>query len=395
MTKRRIIYILCYLAYSSIYIARVNLTMANPSLVEGGVLDTAKIGILGGCFAAIFAVGRLLNGILSDKTPPFLMVSTGLCVCALSNVFVGFFPPFYAILILWSANAYAQSMLWGAMASMMSSLYDESTAKKRTAFLSSSVAAGNIVSILFCTWLITRFGTQYAFIIPGLITLVLGIVTAFAFKDVKPYPSDKKHLSFFDLLAKREIQIISIPSFIHGILKENISLWMTVYIIDTYCVDLGTSAYYLLLIPIFGFLGRFVHQFFYRIAKENEHTVSLIAFVFAIAFSLMLVFEVSAVYSILCLTVLYGLISMINTSFLSIYPHRFRHEGNVSSVGGLIDFVTYLGAAVGSLVFGVLIKQFGYNSMFISWAAVSAVGAAVISKFIKKEVKQNEKVSSS
>lgn len=224
---------------------------------------------------------------------------------------------------------------------------------------------------------------------------MLGIVTAFAFKDVKPYPSDKKHLSFFDLLAKREIQIISIPSFIHGILKENISLWMTVYIIDTYCVDLGTSAYYLLLIPIFGFLGRFVHQFFYRIAKENEHTVSLIAFVFAIAFSLMLVFEVSAVYSILCLTVLYGLISMINTSFLSIYPHRFRHEGNVSSVGGLIDFVTYLGAAVGSLVFGVLIKQFGYNSMFISWAAVSAVGAAVISKFIKKEVKQNEKVSSS
>ena len=331
----------------------------------------------------MFATGRLLNGILSDKAPPFVMISTGLAICAVSNIFIGFFPPFVAILFLWSANAYAQSMLWGAMISMMSSLYDESTAKKRTAFLSTSVAAGNIISILFCTWLITRFGVKYAFIIPGLITLVLGICAVLVLKDQKPHVNDKKHLSFFELLAKRELQIIAVPSFIHGILKDNISLWMTVYIFDIYNVDIDSSAYYLLLIPAFGFLGRFIHQLFYKIASENEHKVSLVAFVFAAVFSLMLAFKISVLYSILCLTLLYGVVSMINTSLLSIYPHRYRHEGNVSSVGGLIDFITYLGAATGSLVYGVLIKQFGYNSMFISWAAVSVLGALIISKFIK------------
>ena len=102
----------------------------------------------------------------------------------------------------------------------------------------------------------------------------------------------------------------------------------------------------------------------------------------------------TAVSAILCLTAIYAAASLINTSFLSVYPHRYRNEGNVSSVGGVIDFVTYLGAAAGSVVYGALIKNFGYDSMFISWAAVSVIGAVVISKFIKRG-KDDEKVSSS
>lgn len=358
--------------------------MANPSLVEAGVLNTVQIGALGGVFSAMFALGRLVNGILSDKAPPFSMISGGLAICAVSNILVGFFPPFIGIFLLWTANAYAQSMLWGSMISVMSDLYDERTAKKRTALLSTSVATGNIISILFCTWLITHFGVRYAFIVPGLITLVLGVAVLATFRDVKPCASDKKHLSFFQLLAKRELQIISIPSFIHGILKENISLWMTVYVIDTYAIDLSTSAYYLLLIPAFGFVGRVAHQVFYRVCKENEHTVTLIGFVLCFAFSLVLgTVRGGVTFSILCLTAIYAAASLINTSMLSVYPHRYRHEGNVSSVGGVVDFVTYLGAALGSLVYGVVIKYFGYNSMFISWAVASVIGAAVISKFIK------------
>ena len=188
---------------------------------------------------------------------------------------------------------------------------------------------------------------------------------------------------------------MAVPSFIHGIIKENISLWMTVYVIDTYAIDLNTSAYYLLLIPTFGFVGRVAHQIFYRLCNENEHTVSLIGFMLCVLFSLALGSgKGTALFSILCLTATYAAASLINTSLLSVYPHRYRNEGNVSSVGGVIDFVTYLGAALGSLVYGAVIKNFGYNAMFISWAVVSVIGAAVITKFIKRG-KDDEKVSSS
>ncbi len=381
MTKRKIIYFLCYLAYSAIYIARVNLTMSAPSLLAAGALGTVEIGILGGAFSAVFALGRLLNGVLSDRVPPPFMIGGGLALCAAANIAFGFFPPFIGILLLWSANAYAQSMLWGSMLSLMSQFYDENTAKKRTAFLSTSVATGNIVGILFCTWLIGKFGVSFAFIVPGGITLALGLAF-FAFaKDVPTLHTQNKRTSFFKLLCQKELRIINIPAFLHGILKENISLWMAVYIFHAYGIDLEGSAYYLLLIPAFGFVGRVMHQVFYRMFDENEHRVSLVAFAACAAVSLMLLAEPSPVYSVLCLTALYGAVSMINTSFLSVYPHRYKAQGNVASVSGIVDFVTYLGAAFGSMIYGALIKSFGYGTMFVSFAIFSLLGLIIISKF--------------
>ena len=104
MTKRKIIYLLSYLAYSAIYIARVNLTMSAPTLLTAGVLDTVEIGILGGAFSAVFASGRLVNGVLSDRVAPPFMIGGGLALCAAANIAFGFFPPFIGIFLLWSAK---------------------------------------------------------------------------------------------------------------------------------------------------------------------------------------------------------------------------------------------------------------------------------------------------
>ena len=383
--KRRWIYLIAYFAYTSIYVARVNLTMANPDLVAMSVLTTEQIGMLGGVFSATFACGRLLNGAISDKAPPWAMVSGGLALCSVCNIAIGFFPPFIGIFLLWTANAYAQSMLWGSLISVMSSVYEPSKAKKRTAFLSTSVAVGNILGILLCTWLITRFGVRYAFILPGCLTFALGLAVVLSMRSVRPVGGVKKHLSIWQLLQKREVRRVFLPAAIHGVMKENISLWMTVYIIDTYAVDLSSSAYYLMLIPAFGFLGRAVHRVFYQLFRENEHLVSVLGFALTVVCALMLCFgKVSALYGVLCLTVIYMAISMVNTSFLSIYPIRFHAEGNVSSVSGVIDFVTYLGAGGSALVYGYVIKPFGYETMFVSWAVLAAVACVLLIPLVKE-----------
>ena len=382
--KRRLIYLVAYLAYSAIYIARVNLTMANPALVAASVLTTEQIGMLGGVFSATFAAGRLANGILSDRARPWTMVCGGLALCAVCNVAIGFFPPFIGIFLLWTANAYAQSMLWGSLISVMTEIYDAPTAKKRTAFLSTSVAVGNIVGILLCTWLITRLDVRFAFIVPGVLTLLLGLAVFGTMRGVRPVGAGQKHLSLMQLLSKKEVRRICIPAAIHGVMKENISLWMTVYVIDTYAVDLSASAYYLLLIPAFGFVGRTVHQLFYKLLGENEHRVSMLGFVLTALFSVLALCRVSVLYSVLCLTAIYAAISMVNTSFLSIYPIRFRAAGNVSSVSGVLDLVTYLGAGVSAFAYGYIIKLFGYESMFATWAMLAAVACVLLIPFWKE-----------
>ena len=91
---KKIIFAVVYLAYTSIYIARLNLSMAGSGLISMNIINTVQMGLLGSVFSTVFAVGRLINGGISDGRPPWIMITTGLVIAGVSNIFVGFFPPF-------------------------------------------------------------------------------------------------------------------------------------------------------------------------------------------------------------------------------------------------------------------------------------------------------------
>ena len=390
----RLIFFIVYLAYTSIYIARINLSIAGPELIKDGILNTVQVGTLGSIFSTIYACGRLFNGGLSDKTPPWIMLTTGLVLAGGANFAISFFPPFVAIFVLWLVNAYAQSMLWSSVLCVVSSIYDAEQAKKKTSLMVTSVAMGNILSILINTYLITNYGTRFAFIVPGLLTLVLGLVV---FLSTKHIPAscekiEKKHISMFSLVKQKNVFTMIIPAFLHGVMKDNISLWMAVFVVDVFGTNLKDSSYYILLIPVIGFIGRTVYPAAYKLCKNNEHKVSFAGFVMCAAASLVLCFAdyVGMICAVLCLSIIYAAASMINTSMLSIYPLHFLKTGNVASVSGVMDFATYLGAGVSGVIYGVVIKHFGYLPMFLSWVVISVISTVLISKIQKAQNKETE-----
>ena len=174
---------------------------------------------------------------------------------------------------------------------------------------------------------------------------------------------------------------MSIPAMMHGVMKENVSLWMTVYVVDKFGTDLSTSSYYILLIPLIGFVGRIVYPTVFKLCRENENAVSLLGFVLSIACSVLICFTgIGMIASVLCLSLIYTAASMINTSILSIYPLRSAKTGNVSSVSGVMDFATYFGAGIASMIYGIVIDSFGYIPMFVSFAVISIVSMAFIAK---------------
>ena len=379
----RTIFFIVYLAYTSIYIARINLSVASPGLISEGIIDTVQIGLLGSIFSTVFAVGRLINGGISDRTPPWIMLTAGLCVAGFSNIFIGFFPPFVGILILWLTNAYAQSMLWSSVLCVVSSIYDKEVAKKKTSVMVTSVAMGNILSIIINTYLITCFGTRFAFFVPGILTGVLGVLVLISTKHIKlsTENSEKKHISMWELIKKKEVYTMIIPATLHGVMKDNISLWMAVFIVDKFCVDLTTSSYYILLIPTIGFIGRAIYPVVYKLCKNRENTVSVIGFFISAVAALALCYsDIGIIPAVLCMSIIYAAVSMINTSILSIYPLRFLKTGNVASVSGVMDFATYLGAGVSGVIYGALIKNFGYTPMFVSWLCISLISIILIKK---------------
>ena len=176
---------------------------------------------------------------------------------------------------------------------------------------------------------------------------------------------------------------MGIISMIHGVMKENISLWMAVYVVDTYCVDLTDSALSILLIPCIGFIGRMIYPLLFRLFRERENRVSLLGFLLCAAGSLVLLLGSHGfLLSALELGVIYMAASLVNTSVVSVYPmsEQYANSGNTASVSGMLDFATYLGAGLSSTAYGVLIAAFGYKPMFFSWLVISAISIVILTE---------------
>lgn len=176
MKRKDLVFILCFLSYTAIYIARLNLSMASPGLTTNYQLSSAEVGLLGSVFSVVYAIGRMLNGIISDRVAPRYMIASGLLLGGVANVLFSFFPPFPGLCLLWSLNAYSQSMLWSSILRLVSAMYDEQKAKKKVSYMVSSVAVGNIAGILLNTAIIGAWGIPFAFLLPGALLLFFALL---------------------------------------------------------------------------------------------------------------------------------------------------------------------------------------------------------------------------
>ena len=104
---------LCFLAYSTVYMGRLNLSVAIPLLQEENVVDTAAAGLLSSVFFFVYAFGRGAGGSIGDRASPKLLLAGGLFGAGVANLLFGCLPPVWLLFLLWGFNGLFQSTLWG------------------------------------------------------------------------------------------------------------------------------------------------------------------------------------------------------------------------------------------------------------------------------------------
>ncbi|MEG1442458.1 MAG: MFS transporter, partial [Oscillospiraceae bacterium] len=96
----KVLFLLCWLAYSVSYLGRLNFTAALAGMIIDNVFTKPQAGLIGTMFFMAYGVGQFINGFLGDKKSPFVLIFIGLSVSALANITMAFTQNYILMLII-------------------------------------------------------------------------------------------------------------------------------------------------------------------------------------------------------------------------------------------------------------------------------------------------------
>src|SRR5512139_4330753 len=92
-------------AYAAYYLCRVNFGVAQPAILkEFPSWTSAQIGSIPSVYAAVYAVGQIVNGTLGQRYGARRLMSLALVMAAVTNLLFSFTSSFNVMRLLWALN---------------------------------------------------------------------------------------------------------------------------------------------------------------------------------------------------------------------------------------------------------------------------------------------------
>lgn len=169
--------------YGLYYVCRLSLNVVKKPIVEEGIFSETELGIIGSVLFFTYAVGKLTNGFLADRSNINRFMSTGLLVTALVNLCLGFVHSFVLFAILWGISGWFQSMGAASCVVGLSRWFDDKKRGSFYGFWSASHNIGEALTFIVVATIVSALGWRYGFLGAGMIGLVGALIVWRFFHD--------------------------------------------------------------------------------------------------------------------------------------------------------------------------------------------------------------------
>lgn len=403
----KFLFALCWAAYFTSYIGRLNYSAVMASIREDGILTLAEAGSVSMVYFFAYGGGQLVNGLIGDRAKPERMIFAGLFCSGMVNFLMGIVMSYPLMVILWGINGYAQSMIWPPIIRIFAEKYAGEDKTRCCVDIVSSMAAGTLASYFISACAIRFAGWRFAFYIPAMMLGGVGFLWIAGYGYVERYleahgtvveeaqrPGSKKDnektvqkVPFKKLLLGSGLTVILLPVMIHGVLKDGVTQWVPTYIYERFDVSASFSVMITMLLPLINLSGAYLARMVNQRHVHREVRSSIVFFGASTA-ALALLGNVGT-YHVLIAAVLFAVITAsmmaVNVLFVNLIPLYFEKWGRVSTVSGFLNSVAYVGSAVSTFTIGVLVERFGWNVTIWSWFAITALALVLVIAGRKKK----------
>ena len=272
-------------AYASYYLCRVNFAVAQPAILkEFPDWTSAQIGTIPSTYAAVYAVGQIVNGTLGQRYGARRMMTVALVFAAITNFLFCFTSSFNVMRLLWAVNGLAQSAGWSLMVHTISNWNTSERRGFLIGRLSTCYTVGNVLSWLLAGFLTDAFGWRSAFLAPSLFLIPMAIVFYVFLRDSPVeagFPAVRDDVAHEPLktssakavpdadgagwdstlhilritLTNRILWILAIGFFVMNAVRYSFMNWTVQYMADFHSRSIKNSALTAIMVPLVGSLG--------------------------------------------------------------------------------------------------------------------------------------------
>ena len=254
------------------------MSVAIPAIQQAFGSSKAGLGLIGSFFLWIYGIGQLINGYIGDKIPGRIFTFIGLAITAITNILFSFTSSLAAMIFLWAVNGFFQSMLLGAdYKNPFRHRSRRNIGHVSSVGISTTMVGGYLLGWGLSGQILTTASWHWAFRLPGILALTYAViwlvstrkllasktaVRAAAWLHWKTWIPEivlliKTMKSPWQFIKVNRLWVIAVVCECQGIIKESISLWGPLYLMETHSIALFSTTSYILPIPLMNLKGSF------------------------------------------------------------------------------------------------------------------------------------------
>ena len=369
------IFVFAWIGYALFYFCRANFSIAIPQIMEEFGYTKTQMGAVGSALFFAYAIGQVLNGQLADRLGARRLVTLGIIVSSICNIYFGFAGGLVQMIIVWGVNGYFQSMGWSPNVKLLGDWFPKEERGQIMGFYGTCYQVGNAVAWLLSGYLAQNYGWRYVFWIPGLIFGLSSIIYYWAIRDNPDNPHQKLESIGFrktiiSTLMNVEIWLIALSFFFVDIVRYGFFVWAPTFLFEVQKATISQASLKVVIIPIAGSVGAitsgWVSQKYFN--NRRAKVASILLFCLGVVSYAYPHTPVSNWYLGLVEFALIGFCTYgAHVMMVAAMPVDFSIKGGSASATGFIDGFGYLGATLVSVISGWLVDNYGWGASFNFW----------------------------
>lgn len=393
------------------YTCRLGLSVAKKPLIDSGLFTANDLGKIGSTLLCAYAVGKLVNGFVSDHANVKRFLTVGILGSALINLVMGWSPLLWVWVVLWGLNGWFQSFGAPAGVVAISQWYGNRERGRFYGIWSTAHPMGEGLTFFASSAAVSYLGWRAGFAVPGILCVLLAFGMYLLLQDrprtlglpaVADWRND--HASppaagatvkstwhtQLSILKLPSIWILGFASAANTMTRYAVSGWGILYLQEAKGCSILEAGGLLALYPLAGIVGCVAYGFISdKLFQARRPPVNLTCSVVEIS-ALVLLFFIPPGHPVLLGAVLlfYGFsIDGLVTSLGGLFAVDIAPKRAAGAVMGFVGIFSYIGAAVQERMSGLLIqhgttivngaRHYDFHQVALFW-----VGTAVISMIL-------------